>query len=160
MGMCQLALFAGFVNRFVNVFKLTARGIIDDLRPGFIGFSQSNRIGVTRATILAESLFKFFSDMWTAHDDRHSDGANCIGHAVGLRDHSSHRANANQPNLLVEHELCDLRFVHGLGVAVNKDDFMSGRSERLQKEHPQVWHEITRDTVVGVVEQDSHECPF
>ena len=43
-----------------------------------------------------------------------------------------------------------------LGVAVDQEHLMSGRGERLQQKHPQVWHEILRHAVVGAIEEDLH----
>ena len=54
--------------------------------------------------------------------------------------------------------LRDAGFIHGLGVAVDQHNFVAGRSQRLEKKHPEVRHEIARDTVVGVVKQNPH--PF
>jgi hypothetical protein len=33
---------------------------------------------------------------------------------------------------------------------------MTGRRDRLQEKHPEVWHEVARDAIVWIVEQDLH----
>src|SRR6202034_1950532 len=40
---------------------------------------------------------------------------------------------------------------------VDQQDFMAGRCEGLQQKHPEVRHEVAGYTVVGVIEQDSHD---
>ena len=95
--------------------------------------------------------------MRPAHHDGNSGGANGVGHAIGLGDHASHGADADQPNVFVANILRDLGFVHGLGVAVDQQDFMARRGQRLEQKHPEVRHEVARDPVVGVIEQDFHK---
>jgi len=53
--------------------------------------------------------------------------------------------------------LRDLRLVHGLSVAIDEQNFVAGRGESLQQKHPQVWHEVSSHTIVGIVEKDSHD---
>ena len=156
----RLALFACFVYGFVKVFEFAARGIVHNLRPSLVGFSEGNGVGVPRATVAAESFCEFFGHVRPAHNDGHSNRANGVGHAVGFGDHSRHGADADQSNVLFADELRNLRFVHALGIAVNQNYFVSWGSERLQEEHPQVRHEIAGNTVVWVIEQNSHECPL
>jgi hypothetical protein len=52
---------------------------------------------------------------------------------------------------LFAHETRHPRFIHRLRVAVNQQDLMASRGQRLEKKHPQMWHEISRDPVVGAV---------
>ncbi len=63
-------------------------------------------------------------------------------------------------NVPFAHELRDLSLVHGLGIAINQQHFMAGRSQCLEQEHPEMRHEIAGYTVVGVIEQNSHDCSF
>ena len=63
----------------------------------------------------------------------------------------------DQINLLVAHILRNLRLIHRLGIAVNQHYFISRRSQRLQQEHPQMWHEVASHTVVRVVKQNFHD---
>jgi hypothetical protein len=55
-----------------------------------------------------------------AHHNRHAGAARRIGHSIGLRDHSGHRSDADQPNLMLAHEPGDALFVQSLRVAVNQ----------------------------------------
>jgi len=95
--------------------------------------------------------------MRTAHHDRNATGANGIGDAIRLRDHSGHGADADNPDVLFADVSRDLTLVHWLSITVNQQNFMTRRSQGLEQEHPQVRHEIASHTVVGVVEQDSHD---
>ncbi len=47
-------------------------------------------------------------------------------------------------------------FVHGLRIAVDKDDFMASWRERFEEKHPKVRHEIASNPIVRVIEQDPH----
>ena len=44
------------IDRRVNFFEFAAGGIVDNLRPGFIGFAESDRVGMARTAIAAERL--------------------------------------------------------------------------------------------------------
>jgi hypothetical protein len=55
-----------------------------------------------------------------AHHHRHAGRARRVGHPVCLRDHSGHRSDANQPNLLLTHEPGEVPFVQSLRIAVNQ----------------------------------------
>jgi hypothetical protein len=57
--------------------------------------------------------------MRATHDDGHSGGANRVRHAVGLGDHTSHRADTHSSNIVFADEFRDASFIHRLGVAVN-----------------------------------------
>ncbi len=59
---------------------------------------------MTRPAIAAECFVGQLGDVRSAHHDRHSDGTNGVGHAVSLRDHSGHRANANESDVLFANE--------------------------------------------------------
>jgi hypothetical protein len=95
--------------------------------------------------------------MWSAHHHWDTGGTDRIGHAVGLRDHSGHRADSNQANILFADKSCDARLIHGLCVSVDQNDFVAGGSQRLEKKHPQMWHEIARDPIIRVVQQYPHQ---
>ena len=71
-----------------------------------------------------------------------------------------HGADADQSNVLIFHVLRDASFIHGLGVAVNKQDFMFGRGQRLEQKHPEVRHEVASYTIVRIVEKNSQKSPF
>jgi len=152
----RLAFLAEGVDGRVAIFESAARSVGDDGGPSFVGLAKSDRVGMTRATIAAESLVGFFRDVRAAHDHRHADGANGVSDAIGFGDHASHSADAHEADFLFADKIGDGGFVHALRVAIDEDYFVTGRSERLQEEHPEMRHEIAGDTVVGVVEQDAH----
>ena len=155
----RLEFFACGINRRIDIFQLAARGIFHDARPGIIGFAESDGVGVARTAIAAEGFVGHFRDVRSAHDHGDADGAHGVGHAIGLGDHAGHGADADQINLLFDHVAGDSGFVHGLSVAIDQDDFVFCGSERLQEEHPEVRHEIARDPVVGVVQEDFQYFP-
>jgi hypothetical protein len=128
-------------------------------RPGLIGFPQGNRIGVARATIAAESFIGLFGHVRPSHNHRNSCCPNRVSHAIRPGDHPGHGTDTNQPDVLVADELRNLGFVHRLGIAIDQQDFMSGRCECLQQEHPEVGHEVAGNPVVRVVEENSHDAP-
>ena len=151
-----LAFLAEVVHWRINFFQLAARGIVNDLWPSFIGFAESNCVGMARSAVSPEGFVGFFRNVRATHHDRHAHGANGVGHAIRLGDHASHRADADKPDVLFAHVSGDPCFIHGLRVAIDQNDFMAGRSQRLEQKHPEVRHEITRDPVVRVVEQNAH----
>jgi len=112
---------------------------------------------MARATIPAESFIGLFGHVRPSHDHRNSSHPNSVSHAIRPGDHPGHRTDADQPNVLFAHEVCNLSLVHGLGVTINQQYFMAGRSQRLEQEHPKMRHEIAGYTVVGVIEQNSHD---
>ncbi len=65
--------------------------------------------------------------MRTTHDDGYTDGANRVGHAVGLGNHASHGADADEINFLFEDVAGDSGFVHGLGISIDQHNFVRGR---------------------------------
>jgi len=146
----RLAVFAGLIDRGVDIFELAEDGVVYDLRPGFIGFAEGDGVGVARAAVAAESFVSQFGDVGAAHDDGDSCGANRVGDAIGLGDHSGHGADADQSDVLIADVLRDLRLVHGLSVAIDEQNFVAGRGESLQQKHPQVWHEVSSHTIVGL----------
>ena len=115
----RLSLFAGFVNGFINLLQLARRGIRDDLGPGFVGLTKRHGIRVTRTAVPTQSLVGHFRNVWASHHDWHTCGADSVGHAIGSGNHSGHRANANQPDLLLTYEVYQLLLVHWPRVAVN-----------------------------------------
>jgi hypothetical protein len=128
----RLELFACRINRCIDFFQLAAISVLHDLRPSLIGLSQGNGVGMTRAAIAAEGFVRLFSHVRSSHYDRNPGGANSISHAVRLGNHPGHCADTNQPDVLVPDELHNLSLVHGLGIAIDQQNFMSGRSERLE----------------------------
>src|SRR5260370_20467999 len=62
-----LSFFAGLVKGFVNLFQLTAHGVCDDLRPQFIGLSQSDGISMTQTALSPQSLVALFPDVSYSH---------------------------------------------------------------------------------------------
>src|SRR5258706_12350771 len=66
------ALFAGLVNRRVNLLQLTAGGIRYDLRPRFIGFTESYCISMTLTTITSQGLVWDLINVWPPHYSRNT----------------------------------------------------------------------------------------
>ena len=97
----RLAFLAELIHWRVNILQFSANGILNNFRPGFIGFAESHRIRMARPAIAAKRFVGFFSDVWPAHYNGHADGANRISHAISLRDHAGHRANTHQPDILL-----------------------------------------------------------
>ncbi len=153
----RLAFFSGVVDRGINFFELAASGIVDHLGPGLVGFAEGDGVGVARSAIAAEGFVGEFGDVRSAHDDFHPGGADGVGDAIGLGDHAGHGADADEVDFFIANILGDLGFVHGLGVAVDQQDFVAGRSEGLEEKHPEVRHEVASHTIVGVIEKDSHD---
>ncbi len=151
-----LAFFASLIKRRINIFKLSASGIVHDSRPSLISFAKSYCVRVARAAVTTKGFVGQFGNMWPSHDDRNPSGANCIGYAVGLGDHSRHGADADQSDILIANIFRDLRFIHRLSIPIDEQHFVSGRRQRLKQEHPQVRHEIPGHAVIRVVEKDSH----
>src|ERR1700682_4876102 len=90
-----LVFFAALVNGLVNLLQLTADGVRDDLRPGFIGFSESYRIRMAPATISSQCLVGHLRDMRSSHYDGHTRSTDGISHVIGASHHPGHRTNAN-----------------------------------------------------------------
>src|SRR6266571_625763 len=151
-----LAFLAKVIDRSVDILKLAACGILDDFWPGFIGFTEGHSVRMARTAVSTEGFAGLFRDVRPAHDDRHSNGADGIGHAVGLGDHTSHRADADKSDVVFEHISGDAGFVHRLRVAVDQENFVAVGSQCLEQKHPKMRHEVAGHTVIGVVKQDSH----
>ena len=100
---------------------------------------------------LPERLVSHLRHMRSSHHYGNSRRANRIRHAISLRNHSGHGADADQSNIVIAHKLRDPRLIHRLSVAVDEQHLMAYGSERLQKEHPEMRHKITSDAVVWVV---------
>src|SRR5215470_12579775 len=115
---------------------------------------------MARSPIAAESFIGLFGHVRPSHDNRNSHRPNSISHAIRPGDHPGHGTDTNQSDVLVAHELRNLSLVYRLGVAIDQQNFMSGRSERLEQKHPEVGHEVASDAVVRVVKQNSHDTPL
>ena len=145
------AFLAKGVDRSVGLLQSAANRVLYNARPSLVSFTKRHRIRVTRAAGTAQRFIGHFRDVRTAHDHGHADRADSIGHAIGLGDHASHRANAHQSDVLFFHKLRNTCFIHRLGVAIDQDYFVTGRRQRLQKEHPEMRHEVARNSVVRVI---------
>ena len=154
-----LEFLAGSVDWRVDVLQLTAGGVFDDAGPGVIGFAEGDGIGVARAAIAAEGFVGHFGDVRAAHDDGDTGGANRVSHAISLGDHAGHGADADQVDVVFADVTGDSGFIHGLSVAVDQEHFMARRSQGLQEEHPEMRHEITRNPIVGVIQEDFQLFP-
>ena len=84
-----------------------------------------------RLAIPAQGFIRTLRHVGSAHDDWHSGGADSVGNTVSLGYHSGHRADTNEPDLLLPYEAHKLLLIHWLRVAVNQQHFMARRSQRL-----------------------------
>src|SRR5712692_3788924 len=155
-----LLLLAEGIDGSVDILERLFCGIVDDFGPSLVGFTESDGVGMARTAGAAERFVGHFGDVGPAHDHGHADRADGVSHAIGLGDHTGHRADADEPDVLFQHKASDAVFIHGLGVAIDKQHFMSGGSERLEEKHPKMRHEVAGDAVIGVVKQNSHRPSF
>src|SRR5437868_11948345 len=95
-----------------------------------------------RTSVLPQRFGRLFGHMRTAHDHRYAGCAYRVSHAVGLSDHPCHRAEADEPDLLLAYEAHELGFVHGLRISIDKEHFVSRRGERLEQGHPEMRHKV------------------
>jgi hypothetical protein len=109
----------------VNILELAACGILDDSGPGFIGFTERHRVGMAWPAVSAEGFVGLFRNVRSAHDHRHTNGANRVGHAVRFRDHPRHRADPYEADVFFAHKLCDACFIHRLRVAIDEHYFVA-----------------------------------
>ena len=100
--------------------------------------------------------FGLFRNVRSPHHDRHARGADSIRDAVCLCYHPGHCPDSHKSDVVFPHESRDAVFIHWLCVAINQQYFVAGRSQCLEEKHPKMWHEITRDAVIGVVKQNPH----
>ena len=105
---------------------------------------------MARSAVAPERFVGQFGDVRSAHHDRHSGGANGVGHAIRLGDHSGHRADADQSDVFFSNEPRDLGFVHRLRVAVDQQHFVAGGRQGLEEKHPEVRHEIAVTPLSGL----------
>src|SRR2546426_2597132 len=146
-----LALLASLINWRVGILELAARGIINYLRPGFVGFPEGHSVGMPRPAASTKRLVGQFCHVRSAHHDRNSCGPNSIRHTIRLGYHSGHCADADESNPLFAHEPRDASFIHRLCVAINQQHLMARWSQRLEQKHPKMRHEIACHAVIGVV---------
>ena len=66
-----------------------------------IGFAKGNSIGVTWTAIPSKRLVGNFRDVRASHDHLNTSGANSIGYAIGLGDHTSHCTDADQADIFI-----------------------------------------------------------
>ena len=111
---------------------------------------------MARLSVPTDRLVGNLSYMGSAHHDLRAGGANGIGHPVGASGHARHGPDAGQLDVVIADEFRDTRLGHALGVAVDQEDLVTGRRHSLQNEHPQVWHVVLGDLVVGVIQKDVH----
>ena len=151
-----LALLAEGVDGRVKVLELAVCSVGDNSRPGFVGFAESNGVGMAGAATAAEGFVGFFGNVRAAHDDGNADGANRVRHAIGFGDHTSHGADTDETDFFVLDKLGDGFFVHGLRVTIDQHNFVTRWRERFEEKHPKVRHEIASNPIVRVIEQDPH----
>ncbi len=149
-------LLAERIDGGIRILQLPASRVSHDARPGLVGFAQRDRVRMALAGGPPQRFVGHFGNVRAAHDHRHPRGTHRVRHAIGLGDHSRHGADAHQSNIVFTHVLRDAGFVHGLGVPVDQHHFVAGRGQRLQQEHPQMRHEVSRNAIVGAIEQYFH----
>src|SRR5689334_13167795 len=152
----RLSFFTTLIKRLIDLLELTTRGVFDYLRPCFIGFPEGDRVNVSRSAISPQRFVGNFSNVWPAHYDAHTRKADCIGDAIGFFGHSGHRADTDQIDFLFLYEPDDLFITHRPRIGINEQNFMTGRRDGLQQKHPEMRHEVARDAIVRVIEQDFH----
>src|SRR2546427_2041100 len=64
----RLPLLTGAIHRRIDVFELAANGIVHNLRPGFIGFSECHGVGVAGPSLPAECLVRQVGSPGSPHD--------------------------------------------------------------------------------------------
>src|SRR4051812_9941170 len=69
--------------RHVNYAQFASGGIFDDLGPGFIGFTESDRVRVAWFTVAAQRLIRNLGHMRTTHHDFGARRTYSVGHTVG-----------------------------------------------------------------------------
>jgi hypothetical protein len=114
-----------------------------------------------RAAVFSERFFGAFGYVRAAHYDRDASGTDGIRNLVGASHHAGHCPDSDETNVLVFAEFNQLFTRHCLRVAVDQYDLVAVGGERLEKEHPQMRHEVTRDPVIRIVKQNFHNVrPF
>src|SRR5258707_918889 len=98
--------------------------------------SSMKNTAILPPSLAAKRFVGHFRYVRSTHNNRHSGGADCVGHAVGLGDHSCHGADANEPDVLLLHVPSDSGFIHGLRVPVDQQYLMAGRRQRFEQKHP------------------------
>ena len=111
-----------------------------------------------RTAIPSERLARNLRNVRTAHHDGNAHGADRIGDAVRLGDHSGHCADADKADSPLLDESDKFRVREWLCVAIDQDDFVLRRRERLQQKHPQMRHEVLGDAIIGIIQKDFHLC--
>src|SRR6266568_1133563 len=145
-------LLAKLIHGSVDILEFAAHSIRNDLRPGLIGFTEGHGVRVARSAVSTEGLIGLLRNVRAAHHDRHTYGTDGIRHTVGLCDHSGHRTNADESNVVFAHVPRDTLFIHRLCIPINQQHLMPRWRQRLQQKHPKMRHKIARDAVVGIVE--------
>src|SRR5438445_623959 len=88
----------------IVILPRSGRGIFNNLRPRLIGFAEGDRIRMSWLAVSTQRFIGHFGHMGAAHYYRHAGSANGVGHPVGLLNHSGHRADADQANVLFAKE--------------------------------------------------------
>src|ERR1041384_487762 len=113
-----LSIFTLVIYWRIDLLEPAVCGILDYLRPGFVGLTKSNSISVARPAILAQRLVRNFSHVRSAHHNRYTRSSNSISHAVSLRYHPRHRADTDKLDVLFANESYEVFLIHRARVAV------------------------------------------
>ena len=144
--------------RRVHLAKCAACSVLDNLGPRVVRFAQRDGIRMTRPAVAAERFIGNLGDVWTTHHDLGAGGANGVGHAIGTGSHAGHRADAGQLDVVGANIVAEFSLCHGLRITVDKKHLVLRRRERLEQEHPEVWHEVLGHAIVRTI-QKNIQCP-
>src|ERR1019366_5311591 len=120
-----LAFLAKLIYRSIDILELATGGILDDLWPRFIGFTEGHGVRMARPTTSTKGLIGHFGNMRSAHHDRHTYGTDSIGDAVRLCYHPGHRADPDKSDVFFAHKSSDAVFIHRLRVAIDQKFFVA-----------------------------------
>src|SRR5512144_1328190 len=111
---------------------------------------------MARTAIPSQRLVWNLRYVRSTHNDWYPSASKCVSNSIGLGDHSGHRPDSYQPDLLPSGILNQLLVAHRAGIPIHKEDFMSFGCEGLQKKHPKMRHKVASDPIIRVVEKNSH----
>src|SRR6185312_4304753 len=147
----RFSLLAEGINRCVNLLHLAACRVFDDLRPSLIGFAERHGVSMSNAAISSQCFVRKFRDVRTAHNHGNASRPESVCRPVSSRNHPGHRADSDQTNLLLFHELDQFGIAHRLCVAIEQQYLVLWRRPCLKQKHPEMRHEVSSDAVIRIV---------
>jgi hypothetical protein len=109
----------------IDIFEFATTCIVDYQWPRLIGFSECNRIGMTRATIATESFVRYLSYVRTSNHYWYTNSTNRISDSIGLGDHPRHSSNPNESDSLLLNEVDQLPIGHRLCISIDKQNLVT-----------------------------------